>query len=46
LATRRINKGIYVASLDSNERKFIVATDTNAAYAPVWPTVVHPRQMC
>ena len=25
-------QGIYVASLDSNERKFIVATDTNAAY--------------
>ena len=24
--------GIYVASLDSNERKFIVATDTNSAY--------------
>jgi hypothetical protein len=25
-------KGIYAASLDSNERKFLVATDANAAY--------------
>jgi serine/threonine protein kinase len=27
-------QGIYAASLDSNDRKFIVATDFNAAYVP------------
>jgi serine/threonine protein kinase/Tol biopolymer transport system component len=32
LSNRSDQQGIYVSSLDSNERKFIVATNTNAAY--------------
>jgi Tol biopolymer transport system component/predicted Ser/Thr protein kinase len=32
LSNRPDQQGIYVASLDSTERKFIVATNTNAAY--------------
>ena len=32
LSNRPDQQGIYVASLDSNDRKFIVATNTNAAY--------------
>jgi eukaryotic-like serine/threonine-protein kinase len=32
LGNRADQQGIYVASLDSNDRKFIVATDTNASY--------------
>ena len=32
VSNRPDQQGIYVASLDSSERKFIVATNTNAAY--------------
>jgi eukaryotic-like serine/threonine-protein kinase len=32
LSNRPNQQGIYVASLDSSERKFIVATNTNASY--------------
>jgi eukaryotic-like serine/threonine-protein kinase len=32
LSNRPNQQGIYVASLDSNDRKFIVATNTNATY--------------
>jgi len=32
LSKQSNQQGIYVASLDSNDRKFIVATNTNAAY--------------
>jgi len=32
LSNRPDQQGIYVASLDSNDRKFIVATKTNASY--------------
>jgi eukaryotic-like serine/threonine-protein kinase len=32
LNNRPSQQGIYVASLDSNDRKFIVATNTNASY--------------
>jgi Tol biopolymer transport system component len=32
LSNRPNQQGIYAASLDSNDRKFIVATNTNAAY--------------
>ena len=32
LSNRPNQQGIYVASLDSNDRKFIVATNTNADY--------------
>ena len=32
LSNRTNQQGIYVASLDSNDRKFLVATNTNATY--------------